>query len=243
MKRNHLHALLLLATLLFVSCETEETYQVQDVSYADKSELYGIWRWKDSGMRVTGYDPLPIYYVLGDSASFYLEGGVVRSGRASYRVGNIEWEFGNERSIGVNLDWGSLFANAFHVYSVDKSECGFSYNDITYCAFTVSNVDSLNEAIMKFGVDRGAPLYTINAPSYVVASDVVDKNKQRFLRTVTESCYQANADASTLENLCEVTEFQKVEMPELAQILANVDTLSSTEIWQVLEAEAANNQN
>lgn len=180
----------------------------------------------------------PFYYILNGDSSYYSSSLILPNGVEYYEIGEIDWSMRDGRYVSITPHWARLLDNAFYLYPVDTTGCGFDYNGVHYYAFTVSDPDSLEVALMKFGVDNGKLLYNTHNPDYAITSAGRIGGGQRYLRMVSQHCYQANMGARSLENACTVSEFKEVDMPVFQAMLSHVDTLSSTEIWEVLKEAA-----
>lgn len=228
----------LLCLFLLQACLPEDTYLVEEVHFNQESQLYGVWEWRDRSLSMIGLTAPPFYYILNGDSSYYSSGLILSNGMGLYYIGKINWTLHDGRFVSMSPDWRSMFNNAFYLYEFDKSGCGFDYNGVHYCAYTVSDPDSLQEALMRFGVDNGKLLLKTHYPDYAITSAGRIGGGQRYLRMVSEHCYLSNMGARSLENACTVSEFKEVDMPVFQAMLSHVDTLSSTEIWEVLQDEA-----
>ena len=234
------YALFLIALLSLNACDSEEIYEVGDVRYTDSSALFGVWEWTDKSINEYNIVHPPVYYVLNKEASYYLSGVIRETGVAWFDVGKIDWSLHDGRALKLSRNWQGLFDNALHVYPVDTAGKGFIYNGVRSYAFTLSDPDSVYQAIQTFGVGYGGYItYDMGDLDYAVLSDVTDGNNERNIRLALDSCYQAHQGAASLKDVCDVWDYRKVSMPLFDVLLQHVDTLSSTEIWKALEAYAA----
>lgn len=234
------YALFLIVLLSLNACDSEEIYEVGDVRYTDSSALFGVWEWTDKSINMMGYEHAPIYYVLRRDSSYYVSGKVLSTGKGWYYVGKVNWSLHDGNKVQFDRNWQGLFDNALGVYSINGSNKGVEFNGIPYYAFTFSDPDSVYQAIQTYGVGYdGWIAYYTGDLDYAVLSDVTDGNNERNIRLALDSCYQAHQGAASLKDVCDVWDYRKVSMPLFDVLLQHVDTLSSTEIWKALEANAA----
>ncbi len=233
------YALFLIALLSLNACDSEEIYEVGEVRYTDSSALFGVWEWTDKSISDFGFEHAPVYYVLNNSASYYLSGKVYGDTLGWFYVGSVNWSLKDGRLLQLNQNWTYLFDMGVKSYYSDKAEYGYDLKGVHYNVFTVSNPDSVYQAIQRFSVYLTDSTNQSIYLDYAVLSDVTDGNNERNIRLALDSCYQAHQGAASLKDVCDVWDYRKVSMPLFDVLLQHVDTLSSTEIWKALEAYAA----
>ena len=239
---KHLKILLmsLVGGLMFTGCiSPEEAAEVENVNIKKESELYGAWKYVYQG--ISGYlgdNTTPYYYVLGKDSSYFIEAGVSEdSSRAVFSVFPLNWDLSNGRKL--------LFSNnpKYFVYDVWSAESVYDRQPMIFHSsvkgiegsyvYTVSNLDSIVEAVRQINANNEPIDLYFEVPDSLslVIIQYGELNGKKRIHTVLESCYQDHAEAQNLKDLCDVNIFEKDDLLDLKGILSQVDTVSSTDIW------------
>jgi hypothetical protein len=247
---------ILIVSLGLVGCLTDDDYVVGSVEIKNSSDLFGVWRWVPQG--VTGYlgDNTPNHYlVLNDSASYFMvygsskdasqNGGV--NSRGSFTPNEIHWELRDSNILMCS-------PNGFRLYNETSRYRGLSYRTDQVRGFdsvkvkTYSDIDSLVLAINLLDSLTGEDYdekwvhNSVDSMSYVIIQWKKDnateqRNEQpgwAQIHVISEPCYRKYPDAENYKEKCLVSVYEKDNSLDIAGVLSQMDTISSTEEWEYL---------
>jgi len=242
--------------LLSLGCNTETVVDT-DLDLQGGKALYGVWEHSTANdlAFTDAVDSWNFYFT--DSCAYFIYEGRGMSGwdslvagstgfhfvvRSNYTVTGNAIQFDKDPSIVLELSkkWPSIDLNRkIDEYITSENIEAKSYNGIFSYAFTISSFDSLswvdryihnyrNSAVDSDDVD----VYTLQAPYEFIVLSIKDLGDLILLQITDKACYDLHKDhVETLDSYCDVTEFTKRGRPYFADVVHNVDTLSTTEAF------------
>lgn len=229
-----------IAASVLVGCiSSEEAGEVENVNIKSASELYGTWRISEPDLCGLGGSCEHYAYVLRKDAAYYIDLDIAPdSSSAAFGVLPVKWSLSGNKAIHIspNIPYfiGRIFQGMEHtsyrsqVKGVDSAS-----------VYTVSNIDSIVEAV-NLSEDGSSTLeeeYSQVPDSLnfvIIQHNSRNDEEGERIHTVLESCYKDHANAKNLKDLCDVTIYEKDDLLDVDGILSQVDTVSSTEIWEDL---------
>lgn len=240
MKKMMLILIVMSIAFLLNACLTSSDREVKDVKISKASDIYGVWKWDNSGelCGLGGSCELTHYYVFDETEkSYQLRYSIDAENKVVFSILPMTWVLNDGKSIVISPNLSVIGS-----YLVRPEEPKFgSFVDGFSAAYsyTISNLDSLKMGLIAVDSLGGHIPYIHGGPdslSWVIIQSKSD-DAQKYLHVVEDSCYKEYEGTTNLTGLCDVRIYEKVTDLDLAGILSVVDTVSSTDLLRDLYKE------
>lgn len=225
-------SILIVMSIAFLlnGCLTSSDREVKDVKISKASDLYGVWKWDDTGEMpnlMNSYESKH-FIVLGEE-SFFVSYSEHDDDTKTFQVIPMKWALKADSTLQFypNVKKESVMTN-----------CRISSQFVEYGGdigrariFKYSDADSIVRGLNQLEV-KGFDTYADDGVTDSSASVVIQLNAsgdQKEMHLVDESCYKENQDAANLTGLCEVSKYKLDTGFEIKKLVEEANVESSTD--------------
>ena len=245
--------------LLLLSCDFSSNTPTQvntKINLNNGQALYGVWEKVDHEINLDGGSPTYSWdLIFSDTAAYFAYGegdadslfatadggGVVTFQKSAWSVDSNTVTFQTNPYLLLNLSKVWPYLQYAPLEPLDSTLPFHTTGGFQYVATAFSNLDTLSwiNGLYRMNMPTVADTstktiyYILKAPyEFTVLNIQTTSGGLQQLHITDRACYDKNKNAASIDSVCEVSIFTKSVRPYFADMLKNVDTLSSTNIWK-----------